>query len=104
MAARDGLSEAEVRKVAQLARLALPPERLQAMQRDLGAVLGYVERLRTLNLEGVEPMAHVGEATNRLDDDTPGPTLAPEALKRIAPETLGPFLKVPKVLGEGGGA
>jgi aspartyl-tRNA(Asn)/glutamyl-tRNA(Gln) amidotransferase subunit C len=104
MGGSEGLTEADVRKVAALARLELGPERVEAMRRELGAVLGYVERLRGLDLAGVEPMAHVGEGTNRLDEDVPGPTLSGEALRRIVPESFGPFLKVPKVLGEGGGA
>jgi aspartyl-tRNA(Asn)/glutamyl-tRNA(Gln) amidotransferase subunit C len=100
----DGLSDADVRKVATLARLAISEEGIEPLRRELQAVLGYVERLRSLDLAGVEPMAHAGEATNRLDDDTPGPTLSNETLMKLAPDVLPPFIRVPKVLGEGGGA
>ena len=41
---------------------------------------------------------------NRLDDDAPGPTLANSDLMRSVPDTMEPFIKVPKVLGEGEGA
>jgi len=98
------LSADDVRKVARLARLDLPPERVEAMRSQLDAVLGYVARLRELDLAGVEPLTNVADAVNRLDADEPGPTLPNETLMAMAPESSPPFIKVPKVLDEGGGA
>jgi len=95
------LSEEEVRKVARLARLELSDEQAARCARELTSVLGYIEKLRALDLEGVEPMAHVQDAVNRLDEDEPGQTLAREDFLRLAPQTDGPFLKAPKVLGAG---
>lgn len=99
-----GLSAEDVRRVARLARLAVDESRIEGYRAELSAVLGYVERIRSLNLEGVEPLAHVGAGENRLDVDSPRETLAGEALMRMAPGTMPPYIKVPKVLGEGGGA
>lgn len=102
------LSAEEVRKVARLARLELTDEQVEVYRGQLGAVLGYFERLREVNLEGVEPLTHVvGEAVEarvegRLDLDEPRAGLANEALMRMAPEKMPPFLRVPKVLGEQG--
>jgi aspartyl/glutamyl-tRNA(Asn/Gln) amidotransferase C subunit len=62
-----------------------------------------MERLRELELGSVEPLTHPMDATNRLDDDAPGPTLTTEAFMAGAPATAPPFLKVPRVLGGGGG-
>jgi aspartyl-tRNA(Asn)/glutamyl-tRNA(Gln) amidotransferase subunit C len=101
---REPLSSEEVRKVARLSRLALDEAQVERFRTQLSAVLGYVERLREVDLSGVEPMAHVGDSVNRLDEDRPGPTLPNEALMRMAPEKMEPFIKVPKVLDEGGGA
>lgn len=98
------LTAEQVRKVAALARLAPTDEQVERYRSELAAILGYVERLRTLDLTGVEPLAHISEATNRLDPDEPGPTLSPDTLAQLAPETMGPFIKVPKVIDEGGGA
>lgn len=100
----EPLSEAYVRKVAKLARLALSDEQVRLYQGQLSAVLGYVERLRELKLDGVDPLANVGETVNRFRDDVPGAMLPNEALMRIAPESMPPFVKVPKVIGDGGGA
>jgi aspartyl-tRNA(Asn)/glutamyl-tRNA(Gln) amidotransferase subunit C len=102
--AEKTLSAEYVRKVAALSRLALTDAQVEQYRGQLSGVLGYVQRLRELNLDGVEPLANVGGETNRLDDDVPGPTLSNEALMKIAPESMPPFVKVPKVLGDGGGA
>lgn len=100
----DALSSDEVRKVARLARLALSDDEIERQRSDLAAVLGYVERLGELDLSGVEPMAHVGDAVNRLRGDEPGETLDVETVMRLAPESTPPFLRVPKVIGDGGEA
>lgn len=92
-----------MRRIARLARLEVSPERAEALTRDLGQVVAYVDRLRALDLTGVEPMTHVGDAANRLAPDEPGQTLANHVLTRMAPDHNGPFVKVPKVLDDHGG-
>lgn len=98
------LTPEAVRKVARLSRLAIADDEVERYRLELAAVLGYVERLRELDLSGVEPLTHVGDEANRLDDDVPGPTLINEAAMSLAPEPHAPYFGVPKVLGEGGGA
>lgn len=95
------LSADHVRKVAKLARLALPEDRVEPYRLQLAAVLGYVDRLRELKLESVEPMAHAGDTVNRLDADVPGPVLPNAALMAIAPARMPPFIQVPKVIDDG---
>lgn len=105
------LTAEDVRRVARLARLALPQSEVEPCRYRLASVLGYMERLKQLNLDGVEPLSHVLSATtaptesaNRLDPDEPGAMLPTEALMRQAPDSLPPYVKVPKVLDEGGAA
>lgn len=98
------LSAEDVRRVARLARLSVDDAEAERERARLGAVLGYVERLRSLDLEGVSPMAHAGDEVNRLRDDEPGAMLDRAALEAMAPATLEGFVRVPKVLGDGGGA
>jgi aspartyl-tRNA(Asn)/glutamyl-tRNA(Gln) amidotransferase subunit C len=102
----SSLTPQDVRKVARLARLAITDEQAEQYRASLAAVLTYMDRLRELNLDGVEPMAHPTDSTNRLRDDTPGPTLPTSAFMQIAPPgaAMPPFITVPKVIGEGGGA
>jgi aspartyl-tRNA(Asn)/glutamyl-tRNA(Gln) amidotransferase subunit C len=98
------LSADYVRKVARLSRLALTDAEVTDFQTKLSAVVTYVDRLRQLDLTGVEPLANVADSTNRLDDDTPGPTLPTDTLLKLTPAAMPPFIKVPKVFEEGGGA
>jgi aspartyl-tRNA(Asn)/glutamyl-tRNA(Gln) amidotransferase subunit C len=100
----ESLSAEEVRKIAKLSRLAVSDEQVEQYRVQLSSILTYVDRLKQLDLAGVEPMTTVGDLHNRLDDDTPGPTISNETFIAIAPATMPPFIKVPKVLGEGGGA
>lgn len=109
MDAAPQLTAEEVRKVARLAKLALSEEDVEIERRRLSAVLGHAERLRTLDLENVEPMPHVGDRDTVLRADDPEPEgtgvcLNNDDLMRLAPASMPPFLKVPKVLGDGGGA
>jgi aspartyl-tRNA(Asn)/glutamyl-tRNA(Gln) amidotransferase subunit C len=100
----DPLTDDAVRKVARLSRLELTDAQVHEQRERLVAVLGYVERLRELDLDGVDPLANPAEEINRFRDDEPGAALPPEALAKMAPESYGVFVKVPKVIDEGGGA
>ena len=111
------LTEAQVRHVARLARLSLTDAEAASHLQSLAAVLTYVDRLRSLDLTDVEPLVHVGvdggEATNALADDVPGESLRSEVVRALAPASFVDaqpdgsahvYIRVPKVLGEGGGA
>lgn len=100
----DPLSDADVRHVAALARLRLSDDEIRQCRSDLAAILAHADTLAELDLEGVEPMAHPLDLTNRLDDDTPTESMPLEQLLANAPAVEGSFLAVPKVLGDGGEA
>lgn len=89
----------QVRHVAKLARLALPPEQLEKFTEQLGGILGYVEQLKQADVAGVEPLAHAVRLTNVLREDVPTPALPTELALQNAPDTDGPFFKVPQVIG-----
>lgn len=98
------LSEADVRKVARLSRLALTSEQVHDYRAKLASVLGYMDRLREVNVDGVEPMSHPGDLFAVLAEDVPGPTLDPKVLQDMAPAAIDGFVAVPKVLGDGANA
>ena len=93
-----------VRRVATLSRLELDDATISRLTGQLSDVLAYIERLRELDLEGVEPMAHPTTSTNRWDVDEPSTPMSRDTLMDMAPETHPPFIRVPRVLGDGGGA
>lgn len=100
----SSISREDVRKVALLSRLRIEEDQLDVYAAKLASVLGYVERLQELDLEGVEPLTNPLDATNRLDEDLPRKGLSTESLMKMAPRATPPFVAVPKVLGDGGGA
>jgi aspartyl-tRNA(Asn)/glutamyl-tRNA(Gln) amidotransferase subunit C len=100
----DSLSLDEVRHVARLARLKLSEEELREYRRQLSTVLDHIARLQEVDVEGVEPMAHPGDLTNRLDDDRIEPSLDASRVMAMAPATESSFIAVPKVLPQGDAA
>ncbi len=101
------IPKADVEHVAALASLALTPDELDRMGRDLGSILGYVAALQQLDTRGVAPLTQVSElfpaAVQRNTDqslraDDPRPSLSREVVMGEAPATDGTFFKVPKVI------
>lgn len=92
------ITEAEVRHVAKLARLALDDADAKRLTEQLGSVLDYVAQLQDLDVEGVEPMNHPLDMPNVLRDDRVAPPMARDTALANAPERDGAFFKVPKVL------
>jgi aspartyl-tRNA(Asn)/glutamyl-tRNA(Gln) amidotransferase subunit C len=89
-----------VEHVARLARLQLSGDEITRLQRELGEVLDYANRLKELDTENVEPMASIIDRPTLLAPDEPRDPLSSEALMRMAPATLDAYITVPKVLGE----
>jgi aspartyl-tRNA(Asn)/glutamyl-tRNA(Gln) amidotransferase subunit C len=89
----------QVKKVAVLSRLALDEEKLARFAGQLESILGYVDRIGQVDVSGVEPMAHALPVHNVFRQDVVEPSLPLEKVLENAPETDGPFFKVPKVLG-----
>ena len=67
------LSNADVAKVAILARLRLSPEEIETFTGQLNSIVDYVAQLQELNTTGVEPLAHGIELRNVFRDDVRGP-------------------------------
>jgi aspartyl-tRNA(Asn)/glutamyl-tRNA(Gln) amidotransferase subunit C len=100
----DVLGADAVRRVAHLSRLSLDDSALERYATQLGAILGHVRQLQDLDLDDVEPLTHPLDATNRLDADAARPPLDREALLKMAPDAAAPFIRVPKIIGNDGGA
>ena len=100
----DPLSLDDVRHVAKLARLRIDDAHLEEYRRQLSAILDHIAMIQRLDVEGVEPMAHPLDISNRLGADEPVEPMPLEALHANAPSTEGRFLAVPKVLDDGGDA
>ncbi len=92
------VDEKTVRRVARLARLAVPEERLAPMAGELNRILAWVEQLNELETEGVAPMTSVRpmKLARRADEVTDGGYAAD--LVANAPMRDDNFFMVPKVV------
>lgn len=92
------ISEADVAKIARLARLRLKAGEVARYQDQLGRILEHMEELKKLDTSGVEPTAHVLGLANVLREDEARVFPRARALAEAAPEREGPYVKVPKVI------
>jgi aspartyl-tRNA(Asn)/glutamyl-tRNA(Gln) amidotransferase subunit C len=85
----------QVLHVAKLARLRLDDAEVETMAGELSGILGHVDRIADLDLEGVEPTSHVVELENVLRADEPWTSLPREVVLANAPEPSGGAFRVP---------
>lgn len=88
----------DVRYIANLARIDLSDEECDTFQGQLDAILGYIEKLKNVDVEGIEPTAHAAPVFDRLREDTARPGLTQDDLLRNAPESALGQIRVPKVV------
>ena len=91
------LTPDDVRKVARLARLELADADLARLRPQLSAILDYVDQLKQLPTEGVEPLAHPLPISNAFRDDAPVPSLPVDEALSNAPNRIGNYFGVPAV-------
>jgi aspartyl-tRNA(Asn)/glutamyl-tRNA(Gln) amidotransferase subunit C len=85
----------QVLHVARLARLELSESEIETMAGELSGILEHVDRISTLDLDGVEPTAHVVELENVLRADEPEPSLPRERALEQAPDPADGAFRVP---------
>ena len=91
-------TEIDVKYVAHLARIALTPAEEQKIGAQLGNILGYIEKLRELDVSGVEPTAHAVPMINVTRPDEIWPSLPTEEALRNAPAQANGLFLVPKIV------
>ncbi|HSW13566.1 MAG TPA: Asp-tRNA(Asn)/Glu-tRNA(Gln) amidotransferase subunit GatC [Solimonas sp.] len=92
------LSPDQIRQVAKLARLELNPSLTEAYAGQLSNILALMDQLSAARTEGVGPMAHPLEMTQRLRPDVVTQTDQREAFQAIAPAVQDGLYLVPKVI------
>jgi len=75
----------QVLHVARLSRLELAPGEVEQMATELSTILGHIEQMSELDLEGVAPTAHVVPVEGKLRADVPEPPLSREVALSQAP-------------------
>ena len=95
------IDKSTVRHVARLARIALTAEEEERTAAQLGHVLEYIERLKAVDVEGVEPLSFAGDASEAeaaMRDDEVRPGLRRDEVLAQAPEQDGSTFVVPRIL------
>ncbi len=88
----------EIEQIAELARLSLKPEEKAKLKKDLESILAYVEQLKTVSTDHVEPTSHVLNLENVFREDRVHPSNVRDEVLNHAPQREGNFFKVPKVI------
>ncbi|MFA5844538.1 MAG: Asp-tRNA(Asn)/Glu-tRNA(Gln) amidotransferase subunit GatC [Coriobacteriia bacterium] len=96
------ITEADVRHVAVLARLSLTDEQVSRLTSELSAILGHIDTIQKLDLEGVEPTAHPLDMTDSTRPDVVKPCLPRELALLNAPEAEDGAFVIPRIVGVGG--
>ncbi len=89
---------ATVKRVAHLARIALPDTEVERMQGEINDIHGIVEELSNVNIEGVEPMTSVTPMRLKLRDDNVTEGGVADEILANAPMSEDHFFVVPKVV------
>ena len=96
----SNISADDVRKVAKLARLDLPEDKIATYTGQLERILDYVDHLQAVDTDGVPATTSAVEVVNVTREDTVVPTDVREQLLNEAPLREGDFFRVPKILAE----
>lgn len=89
----------EVQHLAKLAKLSFNDDEVAKIARELDEIVGYVEQLKELNVDGIAPTSHVLDLANVFREDKVEPALSVEEVLRNAPATNHGYFSVPKVIG-----
>jgi len=93
---QNGVSAQDVKKIARLSRLHVEEDRLQPIAEDLNGILGWIEQLGEVDVEGVEPMTSaVDMAAPLRSDDVSDGGKRDDVLKN-APKSDDGFFVVPR--------
>ena len=92
------LDPATVRRIAKLARLHLDEADVPRLQAELNGILGWIEQLNAVDVEGVEPLTGAAARAMRLRDAVVTEGDLREAVLSNAPDREGAFYGVPKVV------
>jgi aspartyl-tRNA(Asn)/glutamyl-tRNA(Gln) amidotransferase subunit C len=92
------IDDRDVEHVARLARLALTEAERTRMREQLAKILQYIDKLKELDVEGVEPTSHAVPLVDVMRDDTVVPSRSREEMMANAPDRVGALFRVPRII------
>jgi aspartyl-tRNA(Asn)/glutamyl-tRNA(Gln) amidotransferase subunit C len=92
------LDSATIRRIASLARIRVEDAQVEALRQELNGILGWIEQLNEVNVDGIEPLAGANSLALRLRADEVNDGGQADAVLSNAPERIGDYFAVPKVV------
>ncbi len=92
------LDPATIRRVAKLARIHVDDAEVGRLAGELNGILGWIEQLNEVDVDGVEPLTGAAQMALRLREDVVTDGGVAEQVLANAPDRAGPFFTVPKVV------
>ncbi|WP_158744765.1 Asp-tRNA(Asn)/Glu-tRNA(Gln) amidotransferase subunit GatC [Acidisphaera sp. L21] len=92
------LDPATVKRIAQLARIRVTDDQVAPLQSQLNGILGWIEQLQEVNVDGVAPLTGAADMALRMREDRVTDGGIAEKVLANAPDRAGEFFAVPKVV------
>lgn len=92
------IDDRDVAHVARLARLALSDGEKARMREQLAKILQYIDKLKELDVEGVEPTSHAVPLVSVMRADEGTPSLPRDEMLANAPDRAGDLFRVPRII------
>ncbi len=92
------LDSATVRRIARLARIHVENAEAEQLAGELNGILGWIEQLNEVDVEGIDPLTGAAQMAMRLRPDEVTDGGIPELVLGNAPDRAGTFYAVPKVV------
>ena len=92
------ITEKEVRKIAQLARISIDDKDIWSYEDQLNKILAFVDEMKAVETEGIIPLAHPSEETQKLRSDKVSEKNQRESYQSVAPTTENGLYLVPQLI------
>jgi len=92
------LDAATIRRIATLARIRVEEDELASLATELNGILGWIEQLNEVNVDGIEPLTGAQQMALKMREDVVTDGSYPEKVLANAPDRAGDFYAVPKVV------
>ena len=92
------ITEKEVREIAQLARISIADKDMSSYEDQLNKILAFVDEMKAIETEGITPLAHPLEETQKLRNDKVSEKNLRESYQSVAPTTENGLYLVPQVI------
>lgn len=92
------MADIDIQHVAKLSRLHLTEDEIRHLAGQVKGILDFVEQLKEVNVDGIEPTSHPFPVKDVFREDEPKPSLDIREFLKTAPKAKGRFFEVPKVI------